>query len=368
MNIVFDNSSFDNLSSSKDLNISQDDELYMINQDNNGLCSSPLFSEDKKDIEDQLTKIFPPYFQNFEDQATNFETKKKDNCLFVNNNSDDSDTKIPKSFIFEDILKIFKQKYNKSSNIILDNFKKDEKIEKYEKIMYLYDMKLLKNKRNRSKNKENENGVPFNRGRKKKDDNTKRKHDKFSSDNIFKKIKAKLIEIAIEFINNIVNRKKEDPIKVIFKKIDYKYINQMRQDLDIELLNEPLKNLLLKDVSKKYSNISTDSNRIKLENLIKNEKNDEIIMFVLNLPFRDFIELYCSKKTMNDIECSRNIDSNVCQKIMNELPGIDSLLNKIFKKNDGKFLSHFTFLLYNYEKSILIKKGRNLKNSSIEPE
>ena len=358
MSIAFDNSLFGNLSSSKDFNIFQDDELYMNNLDNNGLCFSPVFSEDKKDIEDQL---FPPYFPNFEDQATNFETKKKENSLFANNNSDNSDTKIPKSFIFEDILKIFKQKYNESSNIILKNFTKDEIIEKYEKIMYLYDIKLLKNKRNRSKNKGNENEVPFSRGRKRKDDNSKRKHDKFSSDNIFKKIKAKLIEIAIEFINNIVNRNKKDPLKVIFKKIDYKYINQMRQDLDIELLNEPLKNLLLKDVSKKYSNISTDSNRIKLENLIKNEKNDEIIMFVLNLPFRDFIELYCSKKTIYDIESSSNIDSGICQKIMNELPRIDSLLNKIFKKNDGKFLSHFIFLLYNYEKSVLIKKGRNLK-------
>ena len=358
MSIAFDNSLFGNLSSSKDLNIFRDDELYMHNLGNNGLCFSPDISEDKKDIEDQL---FPPYFPNFEDQATNFETKKKENSLFANNNSDNSDTKIPKSFIFEDILKIFKQKYNESSNIILKNFTKDEIIEKYEKIMYLYDMKLLKNKRNRSKNKGNENEVPFSRGRKRKDDNSKRKHDKFSSDNIFKKIKAKLIEIAIEFINNIVNRNKKDPLKVIFKKIDYKYINQMRQDLDIELLNEPLKNLLLKDVSKKYSNISTDSNRIKLENLIKNEKNDEIIMFVLNLPFRDFIELYCSKKTIYDIESSSNIDSGICQKIMNELPRIDSLLNKIFKKNDGKFLSHFIFLLYNYEKSVLIKKGRNLK-------
>ena len=358
MSIAFDNSLFGNLSSSKDFNIFQDDELYMNNLDNNGLCFSPVFSEDKKDIEDQL---FPPYFPNFEDQATNFETKKKENSLFVNNNSNNSDTKIPKSFIFEDILKIFQQNYNESSNIILDNFKKDEIIEKYEKIMYLYDMKLLKNKRNRSKNKGNENEVPFSRGRKKKDDNSKRKHDKFSSDNIFKKIKAKLIEIAIEFINKIVNRNKKDPLKVIFKKIDYKYINQMRQDLDIELLNEPLMNLLLKDVSKKYSNISADSNRIKLENLIKNEKNDEIIMFVLNLPFRDFIELYCSKKTIYDIESSSNIDSGICQKIMNELPRIDSLLNKIFKKNDGKFLSHFIFLLYNYEKSVLIKKGRNLK-------
>ena len=179
-----------------------------------------------------------------------------------------------------------------------------------------------------------------------------------------KKIKAKIIEIAIDFINKIVNKNKEESKKILFKKIDYKYINQMKQDLDIELLNGPLKNLLLKDISRKYSNLLTDSNRINLEKLIKNEKNDETIMFVLNLPLRDFIELYCSKKTLNDIEM--NIDSGICKNIMDELPGIDSLLNDILKKNGGKYLSHFIFILYNYEKTILIKKGRNSKKPSIE--
>ena len=353
MNIFSDNSSYD-------INIFEDDELYKHSQNSIDPYFSPAVSEDEKDKEDPFTIVFPPCFTDFEDQPTNFETKKKDNSPLVKNSSDNSDIKMPKSFIFDDILKIVKQKYN-GANKILDNFAKDEKIEKYENALKSYDMNLLKKKRNRSKNKGKKNEVKFDRGRKKKDDSSQRKHDKYSIDNIMKKIKAIIIEIAIEFVNKIINKIKKESRGDLFKKIDYKYINQLKQDLDIELLNEPIKNLLSKDISRKYSNLSTDSNRINLEKLIKNEKNNETIMFVLNLPFREFIDLYCLKKTINDIESSRNIDSTTCQTIMDEMPSIDSLLQRILEKNNGKYLSHFIFILYNYEKSILIKKGRNSK-------
>jgi len=46
-------------------------------------------------------------------------------------------------------------------------------------------------------------------GQKKKGDKTKRKHDKYSIDNMMKK-KTNLSEIAIEFFNQIVNKSKEE--------------------------------------------------------------------------------------------------------------------------------------------------------------
>jgi len=360
MNIFSDNSLFSDFIPPEDRGIFEIDEFYKNNQTNFDLYFKSEASEDEKDIYDPFKTAFKESFPNFEEQVTNFETKKKD-IHFLNNNSNNSNIKMPKSYIYEDIRKIIKEKIKDPK--ILDIFKKDEKIEKYENVMNLYDNNLLQNKRNRSKNKGNENEVPYARGRKKKGDNTKRKHDKYSIDNIMKKIKTNLLEIAIEFINQIVNKSKEESQKILFKKIGYKYINQMKQDIDIELLNGTLKDLLLKDVSRKYSVLSEDSNRINLEELMKNEKNNETIMFMLNLKFRELIELYLSKITMNDLESSRNIDSSACQTIVDELPKIDSLLNKISKKNDGKFLSLFIFLLYNYEKIILIKKGRNSKKN-----
>lgn len=109
--------------------------------------------------------------------------------------------------------------------------------------MNLFDKKLLQNKRNLLKNKGKENKVLYTRGRKKKGDYTKRKYDKYSIDNIMKKIKANLLEIVTEFSNKIVKKSKEESKKILLKKIDYKYINQMKQDIDIELLNETLKDL-----------------------------------------------------------------------------------------------------------------------------
>jgi len=51
---------------------------------------------------------------------------------------------------------------------------------------------------------------------------------------------------------------------------------------------------------------------------------------------------------------------------VDEFPKIEYLLKKISKKNDEKFLSLFIFLLYNYENSFLIKKGRNSKKTNIK--
>ena len=70
------------------------------------------------------------FLKIFEDKTTNFETKKKDNLTSPkNNNSDIKDLKI---YTFEDISKILKEN---SLNNILDQFTKDELIEKYESNM-----------------------------------------------------------------------------------------------------------------------------------------------------------------------------------------------------------------------------------------
>ena len=64
-----------------------------------------------------------------------------------------------------------------------------------------------KRKRNRTKNKENEN----------ESDGTDRKLGKYTHDNIIKKVKSKLFNIIINFINRIVNKTNEESKKEIFK-------------------------------------------------------------------------------------------------------------------------------------------------------
>ena len=64
---------------------------------------------------------------------------------------------------------------------------------------------------------------------------------------------------------------------------------------------------------------------------------------------------------MKNIEGSNKIDNNSLQRLMNNFPRIDSLLDDISKKNDKTYLSHFIFHLYNYEEWFLTKKGRKSK-------
>ena len=54
-----------------------------------------------------------------------------------------------------------------------------------------------------------------------------------------KKIKSKFFEKIISFINRIVNKNNEESKREIFKKLDYKYTNQMKQEIDLKLLNIP---------------------------------------------------------------------------------------------------------------------------------
>ena len=83
-------------------------------------------------------------------------------------------------------------------------------------------------------------------------DDTSRPHCKYSSDNIMKKIKLKLLENVISFIiNATVNINDGELKRGIFKRLEF--------DLKL-LLNSPLKDILLKDISPKYTNPSRNSN------------------------------------------------------------------------------------------------------------
>jgi hypothetical protein len=359
---MFDDASLDNILPPDETNLPFNIPFnipFLNNQLKSDLFSDSIDLAHEKNEEDDFNTDYNqsfPYF--FEDKQTNFETKKKDNLTSPkNNNSDIKDLKI---YTFEDISKILKEN---SLNNILDQFTKDELIEKYES-----NMKLLnqKRKRNRTKNKENKNENEEQKkiGRKKKGDDSERKHGKYSPDNIIKKIKSRLFDKIINFVNRIVNKTNENSKKEIFKKLDYKYTNQMKKELDLELLNSPLKDILMKDISPKYTNLDPKSNRVNLEKIQENEKNDEIIMFVLNLPFREFIELFCLKKTLKDIDGSKTIDNNILQRLMNNFPRIYSLLSDISRKNDKVYLSHFVFHLYNYEQWFYTKLGRSSRKKN----
>lgn len=263
-------------------------------------------------------------------------------------------------FSFDDIKeKIFmnndyKEKFNFDANYIFIN---DEKLEE----------PFLNKKRNRDfdfsdsdlyemieKEKllysEKENKIK--RGRKPKDGESWGGHDRMSPDNIIKKIKSILFGGMVEFINNILKSCNSHE-KIL--KIDYKYVDQIKRENDLKLLNSSIKDILSLDISSKY-NCPFDSNKKTVERLLKYYQDNRLLIFALNLKFNEWLDFFTLKK---DIE---KIDETFFKELGKNMTKIDVTLNKIFNKNkSNNYISSFIFFLYNYESWFInkrfVKKG-----------
>lgn len=241
------------------------------------------------------------------------------------------------------------------------------------------DLNSMGKKRRKSKLKYNENFENSKKpGRKKLNDYSKRRHSKNSSDNIIKKIKSKFLEYSLKFINKVLNsnlnkknkayynyllRKKkkddDDDLEDLIKSLNYKYVNRIKKDSELSLLNKSLKEIFSQDISSKYSRLPNDSNRIIIERILTDEKDNDIIMFVFNLTLREWIDVFIYKKELKDITKINNLNEEKINQLSSLFDRVDKLLLDIYQKDCNKnYLSHFISLMYNYERWFFIKKGR----------
>ena len=181
------------------------------------------------------------------------------------------------------------------------------------------------------------------------------------SDNIIKKLKAKLFEYALNFLNNILNKGKEENVNKLLK-LDYKYINRLNREQDLKFLNMNLKNLFSKEVSAKYSTILKDANKKYIKFILSKKKDDDTILFVFNkMTLRDWLDIFTHKKNVKELITEYDyLDKKIdIDRIEKSIYGIDELLYKIMDKNDEDYLTPFIFLLYNFERWFYIKRSRN---------
>ena len=316
-----------------------------------------------KDI-DSLNSYFLPYPLNIKSNEVKFiEIPTK-----LNNNGG------PLLYSYDNILNIFMREENKIKfNDIINQFyekkaneqmflleKKRKRNVYYEKYRYIYEL-MDKEKQNEYKIIENEN-INNKRGRKTNKTKYIDVHDKMVQDNIIKKIKAKIFEYPIIFLNNILDNNSEEENKLF--KLDYKYINRLNREQDLKYLDMSLKELFSKDISPKYISNKRDKNFNKkyIDKILKNQK-DNTILFVFNITFRDWLDLFTLKKNINEIIKKYNYKDIDCDKIQRNINGVDNLLKKIMNENDKEYLTNFIFLLYNYERWFYNRIGRKSKYS-----
>ena len=279
-------------------------------------------------------------------------------------------------------------KYNKIHELFINRFNVEDQIKNsFIETEYLINIQnsmsdetfLGPKKRNRDKPIIQEETKKF--GRKKKNDNTESKHNKYSPDNIMKTIKSKILKKLVEFINTILNsfltkekiisyiknmknHNKNTEWKNLIKYLNYKITNETSRDKNLEFLEMRLKDIVSNNISGKYSILSEDSNKIIIDEIYKNEKDNEIINFVFNLTFRDWFDIFIYKKELKDIKNIGNLNNEVIEEINNKFEHIDkSFIKDIYKlSKENHYFSCFIIILYNFERWYFIKKSRQKKD------
>ena len=155
-------------------------------------------------------------------------------------------------------------------------------------------------------------------------------------------------------------KKKEDDFENLIKSLDYKYDNRIKKDSELSLLDKSLKEVFSQDISSKYSRLANDSNEIIIKRIVIDEKDNDIIMFALNLTLREWIDVFMYKKELKDIPKINNLSEEKINQLSSLFDRVDNLLLDIYQKDCNKnYLSHFISLMYNYERWFFIKTGRN---------
>ena len=184
-------------------------------------------------------------------------------------------------------------------------------------------------------------------GRKKKNSNEVRKHTKYSTDNIFKKIKSSILELLYPHINKkIVNVYNGNIGHGIFKKILLKIKqDQILNSKDDDIfMNKKIKEILSDDISNRFSNHLKEHNKNLIEQLLNEEDEEKRKIFqnLFELTFIDCLEHFRGTKYFS------------------QLQGLETL-NEYCKKfeNDEDYLKLFRHYVNNFENEILRKRKKS---------
>ena len=222
----------------------------------------------------------------------------------------------------------------------------------------LENVSLFKSKVRKTRNKKSENneeekilGKKLGLGRKKKNGIEKGKHNKYSPDNIIKKIKRIFFKYIIIYINLIKEKhapNKEENFQ--FKNLSYEnYINNLKKDKEIQLLNKPLKDFVSLEISSKHG-LNFDFNRQKMEKILEEEKDNQKLKSILNMTFDEWIDIFTFKEKFDD-----DLEFN----------GLQDVLMDLYDKEDDEYFSRFIFYLFNYKNWFHYKKARKPKKNEL---
>ena len=229
----------------------------------------------------------------------------------------------------------------------------------------------VKEKEKDTSKDENEETVAC--GRKKLGDKSERDHTRDSFDNVVKKVKGDIFTKALSFVNIILdlnissdrkkalikkvrNNQREPEKKDLLKGLEYNIINILKKDFNLELLDMNFKELFSQKISSRYTAFNQDSNKVLIDIISVEERNNDIINYVLKLKFIEWLNYFTHKtelEFLDKIEKENNIKFERAEVLLKEVGDI----------YDGYYFSNYLFHLYNYKWWFEVKIGRNTKKS-----
>ena len=248
----------------------------------------------------------------------------------------------------------------------------DESISSKE-IKQIWSELLFPKKRRRDKRKEKcftknikdiKNNVRTNLlGRKRKDDDSKRNRDRFDTYNITKKIKNKLIQYLILSINNLIQSlySKEEINRILSElhlprlkssnkqfhvilKINHDiYAKRTKIDENLKFLGSTIGNCLSNDISKKYKEIPSNTNKLIISKLLQDENNKDIFDFIFNkLKIEDWLNIFTYQKELDDYAKNSLNEQKLCI-IRNSLIRIQQI--DLIKNDEERKILYIAFVL-----------------------
>ena len=125
-------------------------------------------------------------------------------------------------------------------------------------------------------------------------------HNKFCSDNVRRRIKALYNKYIITLLNNLMKTKFEHN-KLHFVKMNIRITKDIGIEYNRNLLNKTIKEII-SSVSKKYQNSENNKNCIRF---IEEQNDNEDILNILNMTYRDlFTDYYLKSTKENTVENS----------------------------------------------------------------
>ena len=264
-----------------------------------------------------------------------YETKSFDFSLLLKNNNIFDDNNMITSFENEQEKKFFFE-YGKQPIIDDSIYNKIFDI-KTSKETVSKDTKVAKNTKNSKKKKEGKHSKEAKkRGRNPKESG---KHNKFSDDNIRRKIKRILINELQEFINNKINDFYDKNIgQGFFKKkllpMIQKQISDASSLFNKEFLNKSLKDIFSENISTRNKILPLNFNKLVIEKLINEQDETKRVYFqnLFSLTFIQSLRHFRGEEKINELS---------------GLNGIDKIQEK-YNFNDDYFET-LTFYFFNYE-------------------